>query len=264
MAIVITGASSGLGEAIALLYSLRPGSQLVIAARGKDQLDAVAEKCKSNGAEVLIVPTDVTEEDQCKNLVEQAIQRFGSIQVLILAAGVNLHAPFGHVKELHLYKKLMEVNYFGCMYPTFHALPHLRQSKGKIGVICSLSGELGLPFRSGYCASKFAVRGFFESLMTEIPSDEVGITIVSPGSVRTNMREHSLTSTAAIQFNEDVSKHMDPQECARQIVDAVDTGKRHVVLTFSGKMAVMLKPFFPSLVQYFAKKKAGGELRSKL
>jgi len=157
---------------------------------------------------VLIVPTDVSMQTQCKNLIDETIKAFGKLDILVLNAGVSLHSLFEDVQDLKQFHSLMNVNYFGYLYCTYYALPHLKRSRGNIGVVCSLSGEIGLPLRTGYCASKFAVRGFFESLRTELPADSVHITIISPGSVRTNMREHSLQTSDNIEFNEPDSKKM--------------------------------------------------------
>jgi len=157
------------------------------------------------------------------------------------------------------------VNYLGYIYCTYYALPHLKKSKGQIAIVGSLSGELGLPLRTAYCGSKFAVRGFFEALRNE--TNEVVITIIAPPSVDTEMRQHSqkqLSSKSKIEFNEDESKKMSVEECAKLIVEAIDSKQRNVVLTLSGKLAVILKPCLPNLIDYFAKKKSGGIVQSKL
>jgi len=261
--IIITGGSSGIGKEIAKEYSVR-GSRLILAARKEPELRKALRECKELGADgsSAVFVCNVEDKSSCRNLIEFTVKNFGRIDILILNAGVSLHAPFESLSEadLSLYEKLMNINFFGYLYCTYFALPHLKQSRGRIGVVGSLSGELGLPLRTGYCASKFATRGFFESLRTEISSDQVHITIVSPGSVRTQMRDHSLQVSKRIQFNEPDSNKMPSEDCAKAIVDAVDKRKENVILTTSGKIGVMMKPLLPGLVQYFATRKSGGEI----
>eukprot|EP01114_Cavostelium_apophysatum_P022745 TRINITY_DN8331_c0_g1_i1.p1 TRINITY_DN8331_c0_g1~~TRINITY_DN8331_c0_g1_i1.p1 ORF type:complete len:269 (+),score=30.76 TRINITY_DN8331_c0_g1_i1:45-851(+) len=260
--VVITGASSGIGKSLALKYAQR-GCRLVLAARSEAALKEVANICISRGAQAIAIPTDVSKESDSRKLIEAAISHFHQIDVLILNAGISYHAPFRQNEGLSAYRKMMDVNYFGYVYCTYFALPHLIDSGGRIGVLGSLSGELGLPFRSGYCATKFAVRGFFESLRMEIP-ESVAITIVSPGTVNTEMREHAIKSTSEVEFSEDDSKKMSVEECTDFVVDAIDKRKKSEILTLSGKLAVVFKPLLPDVVAYIAKRKAGGQVTSKL
>jgi len=237
----------------------------VLASRSEEALSKETERCKEIGiTAVTYVVCDVSKKESCKMLIQNTVQNFQRIDLLVLNAGVSLHSRFDRLSEsdLDLCNKLMAVNYFGCVYCTFFALPYLTQSKGQIGVICSVSGELGLPFRSAYCASKFAVRGFFEALRTEIPSDTLAITIVSPASVNTEMRKHSLRTINDIEFNEPDSCKMSVETCAQLIVKAFDSRKRNVILTTSAKLAVIMKPFLPEVVDYFSVKKSGGRMLS--
>ncbi|PRP73207.1 hypothetical protein PROFUN_03521 [Planoprotostelium fungivorum] len=258
--VLLTGGSSGIGRAIALQLSQK-GTKIVVAARNESQLKSTVQQCKKRGAQACYFIADVRDRDQCKAMVQYTIQQYGRIDVLILNAGISLHTPFENLVEedLELYKKLIDVNYFGYLYPTFYALPHLKASKGSIGVVSSLSGQIGLPFRTGYCASKFAVQGFFESLRTEI-GDQVSITIVSPGSVASNMRDNSLhgKKEGDIKFNESEESRMSVEEAAQEIARAVSERRGNVILTFSGKLGVILKPIVPSLIERMAIKKAGG------
>lgn len=148
-----------------------------------------------NNQNVVAVQTDVTLEDESKRLVETAIEKFGRIDILLLCAGVSAHSYFKDLADMATFRKVVETNLFGTVYPVKYALPHLKNTqsdrKGQIIVISSFSGEFGLPMRSAYCASKFAVNGFFESLRME-EGDNIDITIVCPGTVATNFRSYSL------------------------------------------------------------------------
>jgi len=151
----------------------------------------------------------------------------------------------------------MEVNYFGYLYCTFYAMPFLKKSRGQIVVLSSVSGEMGLPLRSGYCASKFAVNGLFDALRIEIP--DILITMIMPSSVNTNMREHSAElEVTNVKFNEDKSKRTSISECVDIVIDAADKRKTSVIFPFSAHAAILLKPWAPNLIAKLVTKKAGG------
>ncbi|KAL6070825.1 Short-chain dehydrogenase/reductase family protein, variant 2 [Balamuthia mandrillaris] len=251
--IVITGGSSGIGKAIAIKYASSRECKLVLAARSKEPLKEVALECRKYIQDVAVIPTDVSKEQDCKFLIEETVRLFQHIDILVLNAGVSMHMPFEELKDLSIFHRLMQINYFGYVQCTFYALPYLRRSNlsPRIVVVSSLSGETGVPLRSGYCASKFAVNGFFSALRMELDK-RVGVTVVSPGYVETNIRQNSFGPK---EFAPD-SKMMSAERCAELIVDAADQGKTKVVLTISGKLAVALRPFFPELVDSVVKKKA--------
>jgi short-subunit dehydrogenase len=198
--IVITGASSGIGRELALQYSRRK-CRLVLAARTELALKQVVLQCRANGSEAVAVPTDVTSELACRKLMESAVNTFGCIDILVLDAGVGCHNVFSSTTSTDVYRETMQVNFFGYLHCTMAALPHLFKSKGQIVVVSSLSGEMGLPYRTAYCASKFAITGFFEALRAELVAngeDLVHITLVCPPTVNTKLREHALTPRAQL------------------------------------------------------------------
>lgn len=165
--VVITGASSGIGEALALFYASL-GASLVLAARRSDKLKSVADKCSKLGSPVLCVQADVSKEEDCKNLIEKTIDETGRIDILILNAGITMLKRLDELKNLDGVKKLMDVNFWGTVYCTFHALKYLKESRGTICVVSSLLGKGWAPTRTAYAASKHALDGFFHSLRLEV------------------------------------------------------------------------------------------------
>ena len=261
--VVITGASSGIGRAVALKYAARKCT-LVLAARKRKALEEVEREVKKLGCVVRIVVCDVTREKECKELMEKTFYEFGRLDVLVLNAGVGLHHFFDKSTDLDVYKKLMDVNFFGYLFCTRYAFEYLKKSKGTIIVVSSVSGEMGLPYRTAYCASKFAVTGFFEALRTELDvtsQDEnnkkspIHITIVCPPTVATNLRKNSLTTDPSFSHINDKEAFTAPQ-VAHVIVDAADRKLRKVYFPLNAFLGVYARPFLPDVVDYFAKKKA--------
>jgi short-subunit dehydrogenase len=249
--VVITGASSGIGKALAQSFA-REGSKLVLAARRIDRLKILEEELQ--GTEILSVQTDVAVEDDCRNLIEQAISRFGKIDVLINNAGISMRAIFEEV-ELDVIRKLMDVNFWGTVYCTKYALPHLLKSKGSVVGVISIAGHVGLPGRTGYSASKFAVRGFLDTLRIENLKKELHVLVVAPGFTASEVRKVALNAKGTTQGESprDEAKMMSAAECADHIYKAVVKRKRHLILTFiEGKFTVFLNKFFPSLLDKLA------------
>ena len=179
--VIVTGASQGIGRALSLaLAPQRP--RLVLAARDTRALAAVAQDCEARGAEAHVVGCDVSEEASCRTLVEAAVARFQGIDVLVNNAGMGMLARFEDVTDLSQYERLMRVNYLGSVYPTFHALPHLKRSRGQIVAISSLAGLCGVPHRSAYAATKHAQIGFFDSLRIELSETGVSVSVIAPTS----------------------------------------------------------------------------------
>jgi len=265
--IVITGSSSGIGQELALLYSKKQNVNLVLASRNTEKLNALATKIlESNpNCKCLVVSYDASKESDCKFLIETVIKEFGRLDLLLLCAGVSYHNQFKDTKDLNVYREMMDINYFGYMYTTFYALPfmikqHEKENiKPQIGVISSVSGELGLPLRAGYCASKFAVNGFFQALRLEVDK-HIDITLLLPTSVNTPMRDNSLGKDEIknVHFNEDESKRMSIHLCCDIITKSIESRKKKVVFPFSNYMATVIQPIFPTLIENIAKKKAGG------
>ncbi len=245
--VLITGASSGIGEALARRFA-REGSKLVLAARRIDRLISLENELA--GTEILSVKTDVAVEDDCRNLIEQAISRFGKIDVLINNAGISMRAIFEEV-ELDVIRRLMDVNFWGTVYCTKYALPHLLKSKGSVVGVISIAGHVGLPGRTGYSASKFAVRGFLDTLRIENLKKELHVMVVAPGFTASEVRKVALNAqgTTQGQSPRDEAKMMSAEECADHIYKAVVKRKRQLILTFGeGKLTVFLNKFFPALL----------------
>ena len=245
--VIITGASSGIGRALALKFSAE-GSKLVLAARRADRLKELQEQLK--GTEVLPVQTDVSIESDCRLLIEKAIERFGRIDVLINNAGISMRAVFNEV-DLSVLHRLMNVNFWGTVYCTKYALPYLLETKGSVVGVISVAGHVGLPGRTGYSASKFAVRGFLDTLRIENLKTGLHVLVAAPGFTASEVREVSLTADGSPQGKSPRSedKMMTAEECSEQIYKAVVRRKRELILTFTeGKLTVFLGKFFPALL----------------
>jgi short-subunit dehydrogenase len=253
MRVCVTGASSGIGKEISIQYAKR-GYKLVLAGRDVKALAEVQNACLNLGSkQVEIIATDVRERSQCKALIENSVSILGGIDILVLCAGVSAHQLFSDITDLDIFNELLQTNFFGYLYCTFFALKHLKESKGQILVISSISGEIGLPYRSAYCTSKFAVTGFFESLRSEMDQDEVAITIVCPPSVRTNLRNNSLVKVEGEKDNE---YRINVEECVRDILAAADRRARKIFFPLKVYFAVYCRPFFPDLIDKKLKKAA--------
>lgn len=246
--VVITGASSGIGKALAEKYA-DEGWNVVVAARREERLLELKNKLKHTT--VLTVKTDVTSESDCKNLVEKAIEKFGQIDLLINNAGISMRALFNQT-DLDVMRKVMDVNYWGTVYCTKYAMPYLLKSKGSLAGIISVGGYIGLPGRTGYSASKFAVRGFLETVRIENLKTGLHVLIAAPGFTASEIRKSALNGAGKQQGetprNEDAM--MSAEECAIHIFNAVQKRKRELVLTFvEGKFTVFLSKFFPRFVE---------------
>jgi short-subunit dehydrogenase len=249
--VIITGASSGIGKALAYEFASR-GCKLVLAARRIEMLEIIKEELAS--AEVLIQQTDVSIEAECRRLINAAIERFGKIDILINNAGISMRAVFENV-EMDVLRKIMDVNFWGTVYCTKYALPWLLQSKGSLVGIISIAGYIGLPGRTGYSASKFAIRGFLNTIRTENLKNGLHVLVAAPGFTTSEVRKAALTANGSLQGGtpRNEEKMMTAEECARHIVHAVQKRKRQLILTFvEGKLSVFLSKFFPALVDRLA------------
>jgi short-subunit dehydrogenase len=255
---IITGASDGIGAEMARQLARKHGAKgaLVLAARNAELLNAVAQQCAALGTQVLVVPTDVSVEAQCRALVEETVQRFGRVDALINNAGISAQALFSDVKaeDLGWYEQLMRINLWGSVWCTHAALPHLKASRGHIVAVSSLAGLVGVPGRTAYSASKFAMAGFFEALRTELRGAGVSVTTAYPGVVLTNIRSRGLNAagTAAGSSGLKEDKAMTVEECARLILEGMALRKREVVMTAKGKLGRFLKLLLPGLVEKMA------------
>ena len=242
--VIITGASSGIGKALAEKYAAE-GWNLVLAARRNERLQELKEKLAR--AEVLTVKTDVTVEGDCKNLVEKAVEKFGKIDVLINNAGISMRALFNNT-EMEVLHRLMNVNYWGTVNCTKYAMPHLLKQKGSLVGVISVGGYIGLPGRAGYSASKFAVRGFLETLRIENLKTGLHVLVAAPGFTASEIRKSALTANGDKQGEtpRNENKMMSAEACAVHIFRAVEKRKRQLILTFlEGKFTVFLSKIMP-------------------
>jgi short-subunit dehydrogenase len=246
--VVITGASSGIGKACAIAFA-REGARIVIAARDVAKLEQTANTCRDMGAQVLVVPADVSKEEDCRNLVFMALENFGTIHILINNAGQSMRALFEDV-DINVLKQLMDVNFWGAVYCTKFALPALLKNKGSVVGISSIAGFKGLPARTGYSASKFALNGFLETLRIENMKRGLHVLICAPGFTASNIRNTALTKDGSMQSESplDESKLMSSEEVAEHLLEAIRKRKPTLILTGMGKLTVLLNKFFPSFM----------------
>lgn len=249
--VVITGASSGIGLASAYEFAAE-GAKVVLAARSTDKLKQAFCNLSNKverGSDILALPTDVTKEEDCKRLIESTIEKFGKIDVLVNNAGISMRAMFKDL-DLSVIKRLMDVNFWGTVYCTKYALPYLLESKGSVVGVISIAGFKGLPARTGYSASKFAIYGFLDTLRIEHLKDDLNVLIFAPGFTASNVRFAALTADGTPQGEtpREESKMMSSQECAKRLIKAVYKRKNEVILTSIGKLTVYLNKFFPRFV----------------
>jgi short-subunit dehydrogenase len=253
--VVITGASEGIGREMALQLADQ-GAWLVLAARDADKLASAAAECVARGGRALAVPTDVADEAQCRALVDRAVAEFGRVDTLVNNAGVSMWARFDEVTDLQPFHRMMQVNFFGSVYCTHAALPHLKRSRGRIVGISSLTGRAGVPTRSAYAATKHAMAGFFDSLRIELADDGVSVTMIYPGFVSTAIRSHAYGPDGRFLGESPVreSEVMTPEECARQSIRAMASRRRELIMTMRGKVGAWIKLVAPGVVDRVARR----------
>jgi NAD(P)-dependent dehydrogenase (short-subunit alcohol dehydrogenase family) len=187
---LITGASSGLGQAMALRLA-GYGVHVALAARTRDKLEATAQSIRGGTGEALVLPTDVTDPEACRHAVAATVERFGRLDILLCSAGLSMRSYF-EISDLAAMEQVMRVNFFGTLYTTHFALPHVKKTRGSLVAISSLTGKRGIPSYALYGASKFAVQGLYEALQVELRRDGVHVGIISPAFVDTPLRTNVL------------------------------------------------------------------------
>lgn len=254
--IVITGASEGIGAELARQWAARDKGEaaLVLAARSIDKLEAVAAACRTHGAKVHVHRCDVGVQADCIALVDAAAKAFGRIDTLVNNAGMSAHASFDEVTDLSWYETLMRINHWGSVWCTHAALPHLKASRGRVVAVASLAGLVGVPGRTAYSGTKFAMVGFFESLRVELLSSGVTVTIAYPGVVATEIRRHGFDAQGrpAGKSGLDETGAMSVEECARLIVRGTEARQRDIVMSAKGKLGRWLKLIAPGVVDRLA------------
>jgi dehydrogenase/reductase SDR family member 7B len=245
--VIITGGSSGIGKALALTFGSQ-GSKILITGRNKTELDKAVYELSTKGVTIAGFQADVTKEEDNVKMVQAAMKHFGRIDVLINNAGISMRATFEEV-DLEVVKQVMDINFFGVLYATKACLPEIKKNKGSIVGISSIAGFRGLPGRTGYSASKFALNGFLEVLRTELLYSGVHVLTACPGFTSSNIRKKSLTKdgTAQGESPRDEDKMMSAEECASHIYNATVKRKQIIILTTQGRLAVFLNKWLPSL-----------------
>ncbi|MCQ2156454.1 MAG: SDR family oxidoreductase [Bacteroidales bacterium] len=240
--IIVTGASSGIGLASARLFSSL-GAKLVLAAR---RLDVLEKEAAEMPGEVLCVKADVSCEDDCKALIDKAVEKFGRIDVLVNNAGLSMRALFRDL-DLKVIKSLMDVNFWGTVFCTKYALPYLLESKGSVVGVISIAGFAGLPGRTGYSSSKYAIRGFLDTLRIEHLYDGLHVMVFAPGFTASNVRNAALTADGSAQGStpRDEGKMMTAEKCAEHLAKGLARRRSEVILTPVGKMTVLMHNLFP-------------------
>jgi short-subunit dehydrogenase len=265
--ILITGASDGIGAEMARQWAAREGQglALVLAARSEDKLEAVAVRCRERGAQVLVRRCDVAVQSDCVALVEAAIAAFGRIDILVNNAGMSAHALLEQVSDLCWYEQLMRINHWGAVWCAHAALPHLKAARGRVVAVASLAGLVGVPGRTAYSATKFAMVGFFEALRVELAGSGVSVTLAYPGVVATQTRHRGFDASGkpAGRSGLDERDAMSVETCARLIVEGTEARRRDIVMTAKGRLGRWLKLLAPGLVDRLALKALKAEVRPR-
>ena len=246
--IVITGASSGIGEAMAREYA-KMGAKVVMGARREDELRRIADEIMAKGGDVAYTTCDVVSEEDCKRLIDTAVERFGGIDILICNAGLSMRALFDDC-DLKVLHRLMDVNFWGTVNCTKYALPWLQKSKGSLVGISSVAGIHGLPGRTGYSASKYAMTGFLDTIRVENLKRGLHVMTACPGFTASNVRFSALTADGSQQGEtpRNESKMMTPEEVAHIVAKGICRRKRLCLMEWEGRGTHLLKKFFPGLV----------------
>lgn len=244
--IIITGASSGIGKALAS-GALAEGAKVAVCARNIATLQSIYGTQDAN--RLIYTQADVSIEEDCKELVKTVVEKWGRIDVLINNAGISMRALFEDT-EVSVLRELMDVNFFGAVHCTKHALPYIIAQKGVILGISSVAGYRGLPARTGYAASKFAMQGFLEALRTELLYTGTHVMWVSPGFTASNIRNVARSSDGSPQKETplDEGSLMSAEKCAEIILRSIKNRKRTVIMTFIGKMTVWVNRVLPGFV----------------
>jgi dehydrogenase/reductase SDR family protein 7B len=246
--VLITGGTSGIGRACALEFG-RSGARIVITGRDAAKLAATSAELADAGIEHRVVQSDVGILADATRAVTDTLTAFGRLDVLVNNAGLSMRAKFADV-DVKVLEQLMQINFFGTVYTTKAALPSLLASKGTIVGISSIAGYRGLPGRTGYSASKFAMNGFLEALRTELLPQGVNVLTAAPGFTASNIRHTALLANGQTQNDtpRDEDKMMTSEQVAQHIRKAVEKRQRSFVLTGEGKLVVFLNKWLPGLM----------------
>jgi short-subunit dehydrogenase len=243
--VVVTGGTDGIGRAL-VDDLIKRGAKIATCGRNHDKLYQLQSEYPSAHLHTMVA--DVSSENDCRRFIEGTIKAFGGVDILINNAGVSMRALLKEA-DTDVIKKVMDINFYGTVYCTKYALNSIIERKGTIVGVSSIAGYRGLPGRSGYSASKFAVQGWLEAIKTELMADGVHVMWVCPGFTTSNIRNAALDKNAQSHGETpmDETKMMSSDECAAHILRAIEKKKRTLVLTFTGKRTVFMQKFFPKL-----------------
>ena len=249
----ITGASSGIGEALALQFAHK-GAKLILSSRREDELNRVKQACVDLGAEpenIMLLPLDVTQIDTLVNKAEQACAFDGHIDILINNAGISQRSTFLDT-SLETYRTIFEIDFFGQVALTKAVVPMMIEyGSGHVVVTSSVAGKMGVPYRTGYCAVKHAVMGFFDALRTEVTRHNIKVSTITPGFINTNVSKNAIAGDGSIFNQQDTSigEGMDVHDCAKVILKGLSKGKPEIVVGEGIEMRIVwLKRLLPRLV----------------
>lgn len=248
--VVVTGGTEGIGKAL-VIQLLAQGASVATCGRNKEKLYALQQTYPT----LFCMQADVSQMEDCNNFILETIKKFGGIDVLINNAGISMRALLADA-DVSIFKTVMDINYFGTVYCTKFALASIVKRRGSIVGVSSIAGFRGLPGRTGYSASKFAVNGFLEALRTELSGDGVNVMWVCPGFTKSNIRNAALNAKAESHGETpmDEDSLMSAEACAGHILTAIQKRKRSLVLTFTGKRTVFMNKFFPDWTDKLTRK----------
>jgi short-subunit dehydrogenase len=259
--ILITGASQGIGRALAEAAAAR-GARVLAAARNADLLRELAEQVRARGGRLETVQADVTSTEGRREMAEAAEQYFGGLDILVNNAGIGATGHFADVRPDRL-RQIFEVNFFGLTETTRALLPLLKMGhKPAIVNISSVAGKRGIPARSEYSASKFAVQGFSEALRAELAKDGIDVLVVCPGLTQTNFSHNMIEQKALVPL--DHMRGMTSEQVAQKTLRAIEKGHNETVLTFRGKLITLVSRFLPWFADFFTKRKVRSLFRDEI
>jgi len=250
--VVVTGGTDGIGKAL-VGELLQKGARVATCGRNHDKLYGLQSEYPSYPLHTVVA--DVSNENDCRHFIESTLKAFGGIDVLINNAGISMRALLKDA-SVEVLRRVMDINFFGAVYCTKYALSSIIERKGTIVGVSSIAGYRGLPGRSGYSASKFALQGWLEAIRTELLDDGVHVMWVCPGFTTSNIRNAALNPEGKPQGESpmDEGSLMTSEECAQRILKSIKNKKRTVVMTFQGKQTVFMNKFFPALADKLVKR----------
>ena len=262
--VIVTGASSGIGEAIAREFALS-GSKVVLAARSEERLSKITNELQAENRSAIYVVTDVSNVGDCKRLIDITVEKYKTIDILINNAGISMRANFNDV-DLQVLHRLMNVNFWGTVYCTKYALPYLIDRKGSLVGVSSVAGFHGLPGRTGYSASKFAMHGFLETIRIENLKNGLHVMIIAPGFTTSEIRKHALTADGTEQGESprEEGKMMSPQYVAKWVLKGIRKKKRNKLLTWIGRLTALFQRIVPGFVDWSYYQQLSKEPKSPL